>query len=106
MAGARYVKSFNTLTAGFQAEVADRPESEKVVQWVCGDYQGAKDVVASFIRDAGYIPVDIGGTAGCAVMEAPRRPGAVYGEDYRLRTLERWCRPYARVALTPTSRYG
>jgi MFS family permease len=28
-------------------------------------------------------PVDLGGTAGCAVMEAPRRPGAVYGEEYR-----------------------
>jgi 8-hydroxy-5-deazaflavin:NADPH oxidoreductase len=28
--------------------------------------------------------VDVGGTADCAVMEAPRRPGAVYGEEYRL----------------------
>ena len=28
------------------------------------------------------MPVDLGGTAGCAVMEAPRRPGAVYGEEY------------------------
>jgi hypothetical protein len=31
----------------------------------------------------GYAPVDVGGTATCAVMEAPRRPGAVYGEEYR-----------------------
>jgi 8-hydroxy-5-deazaflavin:NADPH oxidoreductase len=29
------------------------------------------------------VPVDLGGTAECAVMEAPRRPGAVYGEEYR-----------------------
>jgi 8-hydroxy-5-deazaflavin:NADPH oxidoreductase len=29
------------------------------------------------------VPVDLGGTAGCAVMEAPRRPGGVYGEEYR-----------------------
>jgi 8-hydroxy-5-deazaflavin:NADPH oxidoreductase len=36
------------------------------------------------ITDAGYVPVDLGGTAECAVMEAPRRPGAVYGEEYRL----------------------
>jgi len=27
---------------------------------------------------------DLGGTADCEVMEAPRRPGAVYGEEYRL----------------------
>jgi hypothetical protein len=35
------------------------------------------------IRDAGYEPVDLGGTARCAVMEAPRREGAVYGDEYR-----------------------
>jgi hypothetical protein len=32
----------------------------------------------------GYQPVDLGGTADCEVMEAPRRPGSVYGEEYRL----------------------
>ena len=83
MPGARYTKSFNTLTAAFQAQVADRPEAEKVVQWLCGDDEAAKAVVAGLIRDAGYVPVDLGGTADCAVMEAPRRPGAVYGEEYR-----------------------
>ena len=31
----------------------------------------------------GYVPVDVGGTETCQVMEAPRRPGAVYGEEYR-----------------------
>jgi hypothetical protein len=41
-------------------------------------------VVAGLIRDAGFEPVDLGGTASCAVMEAPRRNGAVYGEEYRL----------------------
>ena len=29
-------------------------------------------------------PVDLGGIASCAVMEAPLRPGAVYGEQWRL----------------------
>jgi len=29
------------------------------------------------IEQIGYAPVDLGGTSGCAVMEAPRRPGAV-----------------------------
>jgi 8-hydroxy-5-deazaflavin:NADPH oxidoreductase len=31
----------------------------------------------------GYVPIDLGGTQTCEVMEAPRRPGAVYGEEYR-----------------------
>lgn len=83
MPGARYTKSFNTLTAAFQVAAADRPEADKIVQWVCGDDREAKRVVCSLIEQAGYVPVDLGGTAGCAVMEAPRRPGAVYGEEYR-----------------------
>jgi len=82
--GTRYTKSFNTLTSAFQAEVADRPEDDRVVQWVCGDDEDAKRVVMGLIADAGYVPVDVGGTADCAVMEAPRREGAVYGEEYRL----------------------
>jgi 8-hydroxy-5-deazaflavin:NADPH oxidoreductase len=82
--GARYTKSFNTLTSTFQAEVAFRPEPERVVQWVCGDDAEAKQVVMGLIADAGYVPVDIGGNADAAVMEAPRRDGAVYGEEYRL----------------------
>jgi 8-hydroxy-5-deazaflavin:NADPH oxidoreductase len=84
MPGARYTKSFNTLTSAFQAEVADRPESERVVQWVCGDDPEAKEVVMGLIADAGYAPMDLGGTAGCEVMEMPRREGAVYGEEYRV----------------------
>lgn len=84
MPGARYTKSFNTLTSAFQAETAGRDGDERVVQWLCGDDASAKQVVAGLIRDAGFVPVDLGGTAGCAVMEAPRRPGAVYGEEYRL----------------------
>jgi hypothetical protein len=84
MPGARYTKSFNTLTSAFQAEAAGRRGAERVVQWLCGDDAGAKDVVAGLITDAGFVPADVGGTAGCAVMEAPRRPGAVYGEEYHL----------------------
>ena len=84
MKGARYTKSFNTLTAGFQAQAADRPARDRVVQWVCGDDGEAKALVMGLIADAGYAPVDLGGLAGCAVMEAPRRAGAVYGEEWRL----------------------
>jgi len=83
MAGARYTKSFNTLTAGFQASAAERPKNEKVVQWICGDDAEAKRIVAGLIEDAGYVPVDLGGVRSCQVMEAPRRKGAVYGEEYR-----------------------
>jgi predicted dinucleotide-binding enzyme len=83
MPGARYTKSFNTLTSAFQAQTAGRQGDEKVVQWLCGDDADAKQVVAGLITDAGFVPVDLGGTAGCAVMEAPRRAGAVYGEEYR-----------------------
>ncbi len=82
MPGARYTKSFNTLTSAFQAQAASRTGDGKVVQWLCGDDDEAKKVVAGLITDAGFVPVDLGGTAGCAVMEAPRRPGAVYGEEY------------------------
>ena len=84
MPGARYTKSFNTLTAAFQVEVADRSSETKVVQWICGDDAQAKQIVSGLIEQAGYVPVDLGGTQGCEVMEAPRRPGAVYGEEWRL----------------------
>ncbi len=83
MPGARYTKSFNTLTSAFQAEAAGRQGDERVVQWLCGDDAEAKQIVAGLIEDAGFVPVDLGGTAECSVMEAPRREGAVYGEEYR-----------------------
>jgi len=83
MEGARYTKSFNTLTSAFQADAAGREGAERVVQWLCGDDVEAKQVVASLIEDAGFVPVDFGSTSECTAMESPRRPGAVYGEEYR-----------------------
>jgi 8-hydroxy-5-deazaflavin:NADPH oxidoreductase len=83
MPGARYTKCFNTLTAGFQAQAASRTGDARVVQWVCGDDTEAKAILGQLVDDAGYVPVDLGGIDQCAVMEAPRRPGAVYGEEYR-----------------------
>ena len=53
------------------------------MQWICGDDVEAKRVVAALIDDAGYVPVDLGSNKTCEVMEAPRRKGAVYGEEYR-----------------------
>jgi len=84
MPGALYTKSFNTLTSGFQAEAAGRGGDIRVVQWLCGDDRESKRIVSGLIEDAGFVPVDVGGTTDCGVMEAPRRPGAVYGEEYRL----------------------
>jgi 8-hydroxy-5-deazaflavin:NADPH oxidoreductase len=81
--GALYTKSFNTLTSAFQAETAFRPEDDRVVQWVCGDDAVAKQVVMGLIADAGYTPIDVGTNADATVMEAPRRDGSVYGEEYR-----------------------
>jgi hypothetical protein len=39
--------------------------------------------VMQLVEDAGYAPVDVGGIDDCWVIEAPRRDGAVYGEEYR-----------------------
>ena len=84
MPGARLVKSFNTLTSGFQAAQAGRtPPENRVVLFLCGDDDKAKQVVAGLIEDAGFAPADLGGLADAAPMEAPRRPGSVYGEEYR-----------------------
>jgi 8-hydroxy-5-deazaflavin:NADPH oxidoreductase len=84
MPGARYVRGLNTLTAGFQAEAAGRPADQRAALFICGDYAAAKAIVAELIEDAGFAPVDLGSTTNAAVMEAPRRSGSVYGEEYRL----------------------
>lgn len=82
MPGARLVKAFNTLTAGFQEEAARRTGRDRVAMFMCGDDDEAKRVVALLIDDAGFVAIDVGGLADAAPMEAPRRPGAVYGEEY------------------------
>jgi predicted dinucleotide-binding enzyme len=107
MPGARYVKSFNTLTSSFQAQNAQRNGDERIVQWICGDDASAKERVAELIDDMGYVPIDLGGTDGCAVMEAPRRRGAVYGEEYRAadaRAVVAAVR--GGVEIPPTPQYG
>ena len=82
MPGARYTKAFNTLTSGFQAESAGRTGPDRVVMFLCGDDEEAKRIVAGLIDDAGFTPIDMGGTADAAPLVAPRRPGAVYGEEF------------------------
>ena len=48
-----------------------------------GEDTEAKSLVAGLISEAGFKPVDVGGWGEVWIMEAPRRPGAVYGEEYR-----------------------
>jgi predicted dinucleotide-binding enzyme len=107
MAGARYVKSFNTLTSRFQAQAANRGGAERVVQWICGDDKPAKELAAGLIESMGYVPIDLGGTSECAVMEAPRRAGAVYGEEYRAADAQPVVDAVRRgEAIPPTPEYG
>jgi predicted dinucleotide-binding enzyme len=82
MPGAKLTKSFNTLTAGFQHNASGRTGPDRVAMFFCGDDPEAKKVVAQLIEDAGFTPIDVGGLDDAAPMEAPRRPGAVYGEEY------------------------
>ena len=81
--GAKVVKSFNTLTAGFQQEAAGRTGDARVAMFLAGDDAEAKAVVAGLVEDAGFDPVDTGAAADSTILEAPRRAGAVYGEEYR-----------------------
>jgi predicted dinucleotide-binding enzyme len=76
MPGARLVKTYNTLTVGFQAEAAGRVGSERVAMFVCGDDAEAKATVARLIDDSGprgYGRVDRRGADGSA---APARSTA------------------------------
>lgn len=80
--GARWVKAFNTYTAQFQAEAALRPAAQRAAMFYAGEDSAAKAAAAEVIGSSGFHPVDIGGWAQVRYMEAPRRPGAVYGEEY------------------------
>lgn len=84
MPGATLVKAYNTLTSGFQASSAGRTGPDRVVLFYAGEDPEAKATVAKLIDDSGFTPVDMGGWATVRYMEAPRRPGAVYGEEYHL----------------------
>jgi 8-hydroxy-5-deazaflavin:NADPH oxidoreductase len=83
MPGARLVKAFNTLTSAFQASAATRPAETRAVLFFAGDDADAKATVRRLIEDAGFVPGDLGGLGDSGPMEAPRRPGALYGEEYR-----------------------
>jgi 8-hydroxy-5-deazaflavin:NADPH oxidoreductase len=82
LAGAKYVKAFNTLTAGFQGAAAGRSGDERAAMFFASDDDEAKETVKKLIREIGFAQVEVGGTADASIMEAPRRDGAVYGEEF------------------------
>lgn len=73
-------KAFNTLTAGFQAEVAAGKHRPIAMFYSASDAE-ADRVCRELISAMGFVPVALEGPAE-ALMEAPRRKGAVYGEGY------------------------
>ena len=105
----------NDLKARFSAEAADIAASVGrlvlTARSFCASSGRLRRIspgrTATGRRDAGYEPVDVGGTDGCSVMEAPRRDGAVYGEEYRLddaRAVVKAVR--AGRPIPPTPSYG
>jgi 8-hydroxy-5-deazaflavin:NADPH oxidoreductase len=79
----RLVKSFNTYTSGFQTEVGDGRHAEPVAMFLGGEDASAREVGATLVRDAGFEPVALESWSTVPLLEAPRRPGSVYGEEYR-----------------------
>jgi predicted dinucleotide-binding enzyme len=83
MPGARVAKAFNTLTAGYQRDVAEGRIDGAVAMFFAAEDPRAIAVTATLIEGCGFVPVHVGGWDRVRLMEAPRRPGAVYGEAYR-----------------------
>jgi predicted dinucleotide-binding enzyme len=83
MPGALLAKAFNTLTAGYQRDVAEGRVDGEVAMFFAAEEPRAIDAATALIQDCGFVPVHIGGWERVSLMEAPRRPGAVYGEAYR-----------------------
>jgi predicted dinucleotide-binding enzyme len=78
----KLVKTFNTYTSEFQAEVGDGLHPVPVAMFLGGEDAAAKEVASTLVRDSGFDPFDLGGWSTISLLEAPRRPGAVYGEEY------------------------
>ena len=108
---ARWVKAFNTLTAGFQTTAAGRPGADRVVMFHAHDDApgGAHDdgpdltvVVEALINDAGFDPVRTGTLARNEVGHQEPR-GDLYGEEFHH---DAACAAVARLRGTPPSGTG
>jgi predicted dinucleotide-binding enzyme len=80
--GVAYAKAFNTLTAQFQTDAADRPKDARSAMFFVAE-QEAMSTVEQLIEAVGFVPVSLGGPEHAELLEAPRRDGSVYGEEYR-----------------------
>jgi 8-hydroxy-5-deazaflavin:NADPH oxidoreductase len=78
---AQWTKTFNTLTAGFQASAAGRAGADRVVLFHAAADDAAADVVASLIADAGFDPVRTGTLARTEVGHQEPK-GDLYGEEF------------------------
>lgn len=76
--GARYAKAFNTLTSAFQRAV---DTAGPAMFYTCAE-DGAVTAVEELIGECGFVPARLP-WAAAAMLESPRRVGAVYGEEYR-----------------------
>jgi predicted dinucleotide-binding enzyme len=82
MPGARLAKAFNTYTSGFQGDVAAGRVAGPMAMFHASADPSAAEVTATVVADCGFVPVRLD-IAFVDLMEAPRRPGAVFGEAYR-----------------------
>lgn len=82
MPGARLAKAFNTMTAGFQRDVAEGRVDREVAMFFTSEDEAAASAASELIGGCGFAPVRIGGWEQASLIEAPRREGAVYGETY------------------------
>jgi predicted dinucleotide-binding enzyme len=81
LVGARYAKAFNTLTSAFQRAAGADPGRAPAMFYATDDDDAAAtthDLVAA----CGLVPTRLPWSQ-VALLEAPRRDGAVYGEEYR-----------------------
>jgi 8-hydroxy-5-deazaflavin:NADPH oxidoreductase len=83
MPGAQLAKAFNTLTAGYQRQVAEGEVDGEVAMFFAAEDEAASDAASTLIEGCRFVPVQIGGWDRVRLMEAPRRSGSVYGEAYR-----------------------
>jgi 8-hydroxy-5-deazaflavin:NADPH oxidoreductase len=83
MPGALLAKAFNTLTSVYQRDVAEDRVTGQVAMFFAAERHEAIGAATTLIGACGFTPVHLGGWERVRLMEAPRRPGSVYGEAYR-----------------------
>jgi predicted dinucleotide-binding enzyme len=81
MPGARYTKSFNTLTAGFQASASGRTGPDRVVMFYATNSEDTAAPTEALIRQAGFDPVRTGTLARTDVGHQEPK-GDLYGEEF------------------------